>query len=200
MVRLARRQQSRARRLQHHPHARVDGPQLFHFLPRKNAGIGMRQQPRLFKHQLAHRPQILDGGAETALLQPLAILRIAQLRLIAQTEQRFLTPGLFSRPRHGQHFIRIHGVRLGIARLAREGTVSATIPAKVRQRNKNLARIRDYRTSARVANRTRLPQEIQQCAARGANQPACIALRDSRFHLLRRHGQPISCVCWASIL
>ena len=65
-------------------------------------------------------------------------------------------------------------MRLAIAGFARECAIAATIPAKVRQRNKDLARIRDHWTGARVTNGARLFQEIEQFPARGANQPTRI--------------------------
>ena len=151
--------------------------------PRKNAWIRVRQQPRLFKHQLAHGPQVFNGRAEPALLQPLAIFRITQLRFIAQTEQRFLAAGLLPRARDGQHLIGSHGVRLAVARFARERAVSAAIPAEVRQWYKDLARIRDYRAGARVTNGAGLPQEVDQFAAGGADQPARFSARDCRLDM-----------------
>jgi hypothetical protein len=119
------------------------------------------------------------------------MLRVTQFRFIAETEESFLASRLSARARDGQHFIRTHSVGFPVTRLARESAVPAAVAAKVRQRDKDLARIRDYRAGAHVANGARFSQEAEHFDAVGAHQPIRVSPRDGCFGVLYRHAQPI---------
>ena len=81
------------RRLQHdalrHRHfAQAPEPGLVH-----HAGIEVRQQPGLLQHQRRRALQIVQRRLRAQRGQSLARRRVAQLRLIAQREQRLLAAG-----------------------------------------------------------------------------------------------------------
>src|SRR5262245_39240954 len=107
----------------------------------------MREQAGLLEHQTAHRAQIFDGGGVSLLLEPLAVLRIAKLGFVTQTEKGFLAAGSSPGSRHRQHLVRGHGVSLPIARFARERAIAAAVSTELREGNEDLAGIRDYAAS-----------------------------------------------------
>src|SRR5712691_10203139 len=76
---------------------------------------------------------------------------IAQLRLVAEREQGLLAAGRLSGPRDGKHLVEGQIRALVPARRMRKRAVMANVAAKLRQRNENLARIRDDRTVRGIA-------------------------------------------------
>ena len=66
---------------------------------------------------------------------------IAQFRLVAEREQRFLAPGLLSGLRDGDHLIDRKIGLYAFARRVRESAVMADVAAKLGERDEDLARI-----------------------------------------------------------
>src|SRR5674536_300826 len=78
------------RRLQHHPHARRDRLEPGQILPRQHAGVEVWQQSGLLQHRDRARPDIVQGGAVAAAVQPVPGGRPAVLGAVAESEQRLL--------------------------------------------------------------------------------------------------------------
>ncbi len=113
----------------------------------------MRQQPGLAQHQRRHGGEIGDGAvvAEPRQLRPCRA--VAQLRLVAEREQRLLAVGRGPRARDGEHLV---GREIGggvAARRMREGAVVAAIAAEPGERDEHLARIGDAGAVASIAQR-----------------------------------------------
>ena len=142
-MRRALREQPRARRFQHQPHAGSHAGQPLQPLRAHQPGIRMRQQTRFAKHLLAHRFQIMESGLVSEAPQRFAHLGKKQFRLVSQAEQRLGASHAFARAHHLHDLIRRHGVRAGLAGIAAEGAVAAVVAAKICQRKKDLARIGD---------------------------------------------------------
>ena len=64
--------------------------QARHVLARHHAGVDVRQQPRFPQHELAHRLQIVERGGMAERGKRLARGCVAQLGLVAESEQRLL--------------------------------------------------------------------------------------------------------------
>ena len=137
----ARFAQPRARGFQHDALAGRYHAQVGHLGPAHDSGIDVRQQSCLPQHERAHPLEIIDGGFVSERVQRLPGGAVPQLRLIAEREERLRAAG--HRPGTGD---REHLFRGEIGRPSRawplgEGAVMADIPAKMGERNENLAGI-----------------------------------------------------------
>ena len=115
----------------------------------------MRQQSGLAQHERAHRLKIIDGGLVSERVQRLARRAIAQLRLVAEREQRLRAAGGRSGAGDGEHFIRGQIGGLPRARPLGEGAIVADVTAKMGKRNEHLTRIRDETPVPLVAQASR---------------------------------------------
>ncbi len=75
---------------------------------------------------------------------------VAQFRLIAQSEQRFLAAGIGADAGHGENFIGGHIGPLALARRMGEGAIVANIPAQLGQGDENFPGITDQTVMAPV--------------------------------------------------
>ncbi len=100
---------------------------------------------------------------------------ITKLRLVAEREQRFLAAGVAAGARDRQHLVARQERRLAGARRMSKGAVMAHVPAKLGQRNENLAGIGNNRAMGAVA-----------AAACGAQQRLEIAQIGEREGFLAR--------------
>ena len=125
-------------------------------LARHDAGIGVRQQAGLAQHQAAHRGEILDGGGVAQRRQRIARRLVAQLRLVAQGEQRLGAARRLAGAGDGEHLVGRQVGRLAGPRPLGEGAVVADVAAQVGQRNEDLARIRDQPAVAAIAQSRRV--------------------------------------------
>jgi hypothetical protein len=110
---------------------------------------------------------------------------VAQLGLVAEREERFLAACGSTRPRDGKDLLEREISRLAFARRVRERAVVAYVPAQLRERNENLARIRHHAAVRRVAARSG-----------EAHEGAEVGVEDVRFycHELTK-GAPIPATC-----
>ena len=122
VVDLAGLAQPRARAFQHDALAGGDGAQGGDLVAVHHAGVGVRQQPGLLQHQRAHGGQVGDGRLVPQRRQRLPRLAPAQLRLVAQGEQRLGAAGRGARAGDRQHLL---GREVG--RCARRAGVSAKV-------------------------------------------------------------------------
>ena len=72
------------------------------------------QQPGLLEDQLAHGGQVAGHARVAERPQVLASELVDLLGLLAEAEQRLLTALLATGPRHRQHFVRRHRLRIGV--------------------------------------------------------------------------------------
>ncbi len=140
-----------AGRFEHDALAGSDRAQRGDLLARHDAGIGVRQQACLAQHQAAHRRQIFDRGLVTQRRQRIARRLVAQLRLVAQGEQRLGAARRLTGTGDGEDLLRRQVGRLAGPRPLGKGTVVADVAAQVRQRNEDLARVRDQPAVAAIA-------------------------------------------------
>src|SRR5512135_243165 len=94
-------------------------------------------------------------------------LRIYRLRLVAETEEYFRAAEQFALPHNAQYLIERHRFRSRLIRRFAKGAITAKIPAKIRQRHKNLRREGHYFTLVPIAQlgrgRQQRPQLIALC-------------------------------------
>ena len=142
----------------------------------EQARIGVRQEPGFLEDEAApSRRDRRGSSAWPRRMRSFARGAIAQLRLVAEREQRLLASGVAAGARDRQDLLARQKCRLARARRMREGAVMANVPAKFRQRNENLARIGDDRTMGAIA-----------AATGGEQQRIELAQVDKRTGLLPR--------------
>lgn len=76
--------------LQHHPHRRGDGLEPLEVRPAQHAGVEVREQSRLLQDADRDGPDVRDRVVVPVRVEPLARLRPAVLRLVAERDQGFL--------------------------------------------------------------------------------------------------------------
>ena len=169
VVRLTLAQEPRAHRLEHDPRARAHLSQRGDVLLRQDARVDVREQTGLAIDEVAHVVQVGKGGRIAEFAQPVAVRGILQLRLISQAEERLLAARPLRRVRRGQHHLRRHRKRVGLARLLHERAVAADVAAEVCQRDEHFARVGDNIRVRAVAQQTRRHHERGHLGARSAN-------------------------------
>ncbi len=127
---------------------------------RHDPRIHVRQQFRLAPHELAHGGQILERGGVAARRKLLARRAVAQLRLVAEREERLVAPCFAPGASDGEHLVRTQVCRLAGTRRLRERAVAADVAAQARQRNEDLPRVRHDAAVARIAQRAPLPASV----------------------------------------
>ena len=120
-----------------------DIPQQGDVLARHHAGVGVGQQPRLFRDDARDFRQIRDRRLVSELGQFLARHLVAQLGLVPEREEGLRAARRRPRPRKLQHLVDAHvGAFAALGRL-RERAVVADVAAELRQRNEDVARVGD---------------------------------------------------------
>ena len=179
----ARFAQPRAERLQHDALAGRYRPQPSHLGPAHDSGIGVRQQSGLAQHQRAHRPQIIDGGFVPERGQLVAGRAVAQLRLVAEREQRLRAAGGRSGAGDGEHLVRGQIGRSSRAGPLGKGAVMADVPAKMGERDEHLARVGDMAAMPLVAQTARGVDQLRERGLFESNKKRVIARIAHRNHL-----------------
>ncbi len=126
-------------------------PQHGQILVRHQAWIDMGQKSRFAEHQFGRRRQVGQGRGVAQPVEFRPNRAVAKLRLIPQREQRLLAPRRLPGARDRQDFVQR---QVGIGAAARrmgEGAVMANVPAQLRERDENLARIGDEASVGVVA-------------------------------------------------
>ena len=120
-----------------------------------HAGIDMRQQPGFARTRLAPLRARYDSVvAWPSAVKLVARLRVAQLRLVAEREQRLLAAGAAPATAIVEHLVDARDTaRSPAPRRMGERAIMADVAAKLRQRNEDLARIGDEVAMRRVATR-----------------------------------------------
>jgi hypothetical protein len=99
------RREALGRGLQHEAHRHRRRAQFHDFRAGHHAGIQVRQQRRFIEHERGHAPEVLERRRGTESLEPVASRAVAQLRLVAQREERLATTGRLARARDLEHLL-----------------------------------------------------------------------------------------------
>ena len=102
-------------------------------IPRSESGIRMWQQGRLAQNQFAHRFQIMKRRLITQMTQCSRISGNSSSGLSPRLKRASVQPSC-SPPGDRQNFVRSHGVRAGVIRIATKRAVSAIVATKIGQR------------------------------------------------------------------
>src|SRR5262245_795053 len=130
-------------RLEHETLGQRDDAQSGHIGWRQMAGIEMCKQSGLLVDRARGLREIRQRRAMSEASELIGRGSVAQLRLVAEREQCLLAACGMTRLRDGKHFIEGQIRPLALARRLSKRAVMANVAAKLRQRNKNLAGIRD---------------------------------------------------------
>ena len=109
----------------------------------EDARVHVRKQPRLLENRAGSLGEIRQGGLVPELGELLARDAIAQFGFVAQSEKRFLAARGDAGARDSQDLIERQIGSLSFPRRMRERAVVAHVPAELRERNENLARVGD---------------------------------------------------------
>src|SRR5262249_27188946 len=107
------------------------------------ARIKVRKQFGLLVDRARGLREVRQGRAVSEASELIGGGSVAQLRLVAEREQSLLAARGATRPRDGQRFVEGQIRPLALARWMSKRAVMANVAAKLRERNKNFARIRD---------------------------------------------------------
>ena len=165
-------------RLEHDPHRGGDGPQRFQLRARHDPGIEVRQQPRLLEHEPRAALEVLERRLAAERPELLARDLVAQLRLVAEREERFVAAGRRSGARDREHLLLGHERALAAPRRPRERAVAAHVTTERRERDEDLRRVRDERPRPQT---TRLREQLlERCGEKvgGAHHPVASIRRD----------------------
>jgi hypothetical protein len=131
--------QAHGRGLQHQAERCVPLPQLGHLCGAQDARVGVRQHAR-FEGDSTRLHQVLGGRAQAAMLEPLAVGSIGDLRLVAETEERLDAAGAQGAAHHLPHVPERVGPGLRRVRRDRERAVGAAVAAEVGERDEHVPR------------------------------------------------------------
>ena len=159
-VRTAALREPLGRRLEHDPHRRRARAQHAHVGGGEHAGIEMRQQAGLLEHGVGGAREILERRRAAEVGQLIARRAVAQLRFVAEREERLAT----ARGRAGggdlDHLVDRQVGALAPARRGGERAVVAHVAAQLRQRDEDLRRIGDEAARACVPQAAGLGRQI----------------------------------------
>ena len=158
-------------------------------------GLRCGSSPVSFSTSAADRSRYSSVDSAPSARKSIAGRRVAQLRLVAQREQRLLAAGRLAPAGDVEHGLGREVVRLGLARRVRERAVVAHVPAQLGQRDEHLLGEAHVRAVAGEAEPLRQRRERGEVVAfgqrhrfeRGQAPPAlggCKRLSDAG----RRHG------------
>ena len=137
--------------LEHDAHGRSHRPQMLKVFSGHQPRVEVRQEARLEQDPLRRLPQVGKGGLVAQLGQAVTGGLVAQFRLVAEGEQRFLATGLGGKAGLAQHGVKRHVSRLALLRRLGEDAVVADVPAQVGQRQEDLAGVRNEVAVAAVS-------------------------------------------------
>ena len=120
----------------------------------------MRQEPGLAEHSLRRPADIVERRLTTECLELVTGSPVAQLGLVAESEQRLAAAGGRAGAGDPEHLVDRHVGTLTAPRRVRECAVVADVAAELRQRDEDLRRIRDETTVTLIAQRPRVCTEL----------------------------------------
>ncbi len=159
-VRAAAPREPLRRRLEHRPHRERERAERADVVAREHAGVQVRQQARLVEHRLGGAGEVLQRRRAAERRQLLARRAVAQLRLVAEREQRLAAAGGGAGAGDLQHLVERQVRALAALRRRRERAVVADVAAELRQRDEDLRRVRDEPAAAAVADGARLRAQL----------------------------------------
>ena len=131
------------RRLQHQPHGDGDLAQRRQILAGHDARVEMREETGLLQDEPGAALEVLDRRLAAELRELVPRRAVAELRLVAEGEERLAAAGGRARPGDLEHLFLGHVRPLAAPRRPREGAVVADVPAELRQRDEDLRRVGD---------------------------------------------------------
>ncbi len=134
--------------LQHQSHRDGDLAQRRQVLSRHHAGVEVRQEPGLLHDEPRAAREVLQRRLAAELGKLVARSPVAQLRLVAEREERLAAAGLRACPRDLEHLLLRHVRALAAPRRPGEGAVVADVPAELCQRDEDLRRVGDERPAS----------------------------------------------------
>ncbi len=174
-VRSSAHRQAPAGGLEHDAHRCAHVLEPGELLVRHHARVQMRQQPRLLEHADRYRAQVLEGGREPALGEPVPRFGVPILGSVAEGEQRFLATRVAA-PLGDRHDLVGREVRMvELGRRLREGAIVTVVAAEHRERHEHLARIRHGVAPSEIAQpRRHLAHPNEVVAASGEERPCLV--------------------------
>ena len=115
-------------------------------------GLRCGSRPGLLEHESRTALEVLERRRAAERAQLLARDLVAQLRLVAEREERLAAAGGGARARDREHLLLRHERALAAPRRTRERAVAADVAAERRQRDEDLRRVRDERAAAQAAS------------------------------------------------
>ena len=127
-------------RLEHHALRDAHLAQRPHVLLGHDPGVQVRQQAGLLEHEPGTAGEVLERRLAAELPQLVARDAVAELRLVAEREERLVTAGGRARAGDREHLVLGQVRALAAAGRVRERAVVADVPAELRQRDEDLRR------------------------------------------------------------
>ncbi len=158
-VRPALRRQPVGDGLEHDPHRGRHGPQERELVTAHHARVEVRQKPGLVEHELRAAREVLERRGAAERCELVTGDPVAELRLVAEREQRLRAAGGGTGTGDLEHLLLAHERSLPATRRPREGAVAADVAAEGGQRHEDLGRVRDHRARAQPS---RLGHEVVQ--------------------------------------
>ena len=125
-------------RLEHDSHRGRDRAERRQLLPRHHARIQVRQQARLIEHELRDAGEVLERRLAAQLGELRARDLVAQLRLVAEREERLGAARGSAGAGNCEHLLRVQVRTLAAPRGSGERAVAADVAAERRQRDEDL--------------------------------------------------------------
>ena len=130
----------------------------------------MRQEARLFRHELADLSQVADGRRVAHAAQELAVLREDGFGSVTEGEERFLRAQPLARAGEGENLLGRHAEGPGLPRIAPERTVAAIVATEIGQGHEDLGRERHAAAPAAVPCRRRGGEKVRQHRGAGIEE------------------------------
>ena len=164
-------------RLQHDPHRGRHGPKRGELLARHDPGVQVRQEAGLVEHEPGAAREVLERRLAAELAQLAARDLVAELRLVAEREERLAAARRRARARDREHLVLSTERALSAPRRPRERAVAADVAAQSRQRDEDLRRVGDERAPAAAAAPPRAGRRAARRGGRRARSPSVASIR-----------------------
>ena len=147
------RSQALGERLDHGALAGRDGAQPGQLVGEQRARVGVGEQPGLLQDEPAHLDEVVDRGRVAVGGEPVARHRVAELRPLAQREERLMATRLAPGPGDGEDLLGGEIRRVQAGRRLGEGAVAAAVAAQHGERDEDLGGEGDPPAVRAVAHR-----------------------------------------------
>ena len=164
-MRAAALRQPHGGRLQHEPHRRRDRSQRVEVGRAEDTRVEVRQQRGLLEHGARGLGEVLEGRREPERSELLPRCAVAELRLVAEREQRLAAPCPLTRAGDLEYLLDAHVGALAASRRPRERAVVAHVAAQLRQGDEDLRAVGDEPAASGLPGRPRLGHELLERAA-----------------------------------